>query len=348
MTADGIVRVGFVGFGSRSLAEAAKLSQIDTAEIVAAYDVAEDAVERGLARLNSRADQDKPLQLKKATSVAELLDQNLDVVYVSLPPHAHGQVEHQIIDAGAALVVEKPVANDLGTAREILAHLSERGTTNAVAFQWRYSDAVSWASQHLNGHHIAMVICNRVSALPGSTWWRRLDQGGGMLAEQHIHTLDLARLLAGEVRSLYSAEDYELFRALEGVTVPDAQITVAPLRNGGVLSLANACTQDHWAHESSNRVAQIVADGLTLDASAKAATVNYATGETASYQATLDENLELNRAIITAVATGDRTVLRSDYEDGLKTTVVALAARDSAKTGRPAHITDDQLGWTLQ
>lgn len=348
MSGTGTVRVGFVGFGSRSLSEVAKLVGIEGVEIVAAYDVADDAIDRGLARLaKALGDGHRVPAPKKAASVAELLEHGLDVVYVSVPPHAHGEVEHSIIDAGVALVVEKPVANELRVALDVLAHLHERPVINAVAFQWRYSDAVDWACVQLEGRQIGMVMCNRVSSLPGSSWWRRIDQGGGMLAEQHIHTLDLARLLAGDVASVFSAESYKLFDSLPAVTVPDSQVTVGVLRRGGVLSLANACTQDHWEHQELNRVVQVVADGATLDVSARRASLSSAGGELTACEATVDENLQLNKAVVAAVAGKDQGPIRSDYEDGLKTTVVALAAREAARLGKPARISTDQLGWSF-
>jgi len=45
-----------------------------------------------------------------------LLNTSPDAVYVCVPPHAHGPIEEQVLGAGSALFVEKPVALDLPTA----------------------------------------------------------------------------------------------------------------------------------------------------------------------------------------------------------------------------------------
>jgi len=63
---------------------------------------------------------------------------DLDAVYVALPPFAHGEIEHAVIDAGKAILVEKPLAIDMGVARAIDAHIREAGVINSVGYQGRY------------------------------------------------------------------------------------------------------------------------------------------------------------------------------------------------------------------
>ena len=59
----------------------------------------------------------------------------LDAVYVSLPPFAHGEIEHAIIDAGKAIFVEKPVAITPTEGREIRDHIRQKGVISAVGYQ---------------------------------------------------------------------------------------------------------------------------------------------------------------------------------------------------------------------
>jgi len=48
--------------------------------------------------------------------------------------------------------------------------------------------------------------------------------------------------------------------------------------------------------------------------------------------------MNLQEAFIHAVRTGDRSVIRSDYFDALKTTEVTLGANESARTGKPVEM----------
>ncbi len=48
--------------------------------------------------------------------------------------------------------------------------------------------------------------------------------------------------------------------------------------------------------------------------------------------------MNVQQAFIHAVRTGDRSVIRSDYADALKTTEVTLGANESARTGKPVQM----------
>ena len=48
--------------------------------------------------------------------------------------------------------------------------------------------------------------------------------------------------------------------------------------------------------------------------------------------------LNLDQAFIEAILTGDRSLVKTDYEDGLKTAAITLAANESAKTGEPVKV----------
>lgn len=329
------INVGFVGCGARALREMNWLSQLDDVHIVAVTDVSETAMQRAVDVVKQAMRSPEALPVAVST-VESLLDRDLDVVYVAIPPHVHGSVEHQILERQCAMVVEKPITNDIGLAREILAHIRSAGIINAVAFQWRYSDAVSRGHEWLQGQKIGLLMANRVSGLPPVAWWRRQDQGGGMLAEQHIHTVDLMRLLAGDVRMVAGFESHAIFDVTqdESVTVADSQVTSLSFDSGAIGSLSNSCTQAHWQHEALNRTVHVVGDHATIDVSANECSYYGRDGEIRRYSRTVDENLEMNRAIIRAVETKNQALIRSDYYDGLKTMAVAYAASRSVTTGQ--------------
>ena len=44
------------------------------------------------------------------------------------------------------------------------------------------------------------------------------------------------------------------------------------------------------------------------------------------------------RAFFKAVETGDRSLIKSDYEDAVRTLKVSLLARESMRTGRPMKV----------
>jgi len=48
--------------------------------------------------------------------------------------------------------------------------------------------------------------------------------------------------------------------------------------------------------------------------------------------------MNIDQAFIHAVRTGDRSVIRTDYFDALKTMELTLGANESAETGQPVEM----------
>jgi len=48
--------------------------------------------------------------------------------------------------------------------------------------------------------------------------------------------------------------------------------------------------------------------------------------------------MNIDQAFVHAIRTGDRSVIRSDYFDALKTAEVTLGANKSAETGKPVNM----------
>ncbi|MCL4509438.1 MAG: Gfo/Idh/MocA family oxidoreductase, partial [Chloroflexi bacterium] len=199
-----MLRIGFIGSGGRAVREMLDLVQIPEVAIAALCDISEERIDQALAQLQGRTS--ARLSPAKFTDYRSMLDGvELDAVYVSLPPFAHGAVEHAVIDARRALFVEKPLAADMGVAREIDAHIKDKGIINAVGYQWRYAEPFARARDALRQVPIGLVIAIRLGPLPPAAWWRRQAQSGGMLVEQHTHSVDIMRFIAGDVASVYAA-----------------------------------------------------------------------------------------------------------------------------------------------
>src|SRR5688572_20690279 len=175
------VRLGFVGAGGRTVRELLDLVQLPGAEISALCDIDEARCQQAIERVQSRTAQggdadamERAGALNPATygDVRRLLDgTDVDAVYVSLPPFAHGAIEHAVLDAKKALFVEKPVAMDMTTAREIQDHARQAGVITCVGYQSRYSTAIAAAKKLLEGVPIGFAIDIRIVGRPVTAWW---------------------------------------------------------------------------------------------------------------------------------------------------------------------------------
>jgi myo-inositol 2-dehydrogenase/D-chiro-inositol 1-dehydrogenase len=344
------VRLGFVGAGGRTVRELLDLVQVPDAEIAALCDIDQARCEQAIERVQSRTAQSgnaeaieraAALNPKTYDDVRRLLDgADVDAVYVSLPPFAHGPIEHAILDAKKHLIVEKPVAIDMNTAREIAAHAREAGVITAVAYQSRYSTAVQAARKVLEGVPVGLAIAIRMGGLPGTAWWRVQSRSGGMLIEQHTHGVDLMRYLVGEAESVFAYGNTKLLTDVPDLDIFDVNSVTVRFANGAVGSIVNTCALQPGQGSPPNvsGAIHIVAKNMTVMASASSLTVMRPERQQEEVKAEGDPNLEMNRAFVRAIQTGDRSLIRSDYDDGMRTFELTYACQLSAERGHPITI----------
>jgi predicted dehydrogenase len=135
-----------------------------------------------------------------------------DVVHVCTPHHQHAQVAIDALDAGVAVLLEKPVAHTLAEADRVVAAARRNpGVKLGVCLQNRYNATSQAARALLESGTLgavrggsATVLWHRDPAYYAARPWRgRLrDSGGGVLINQAIHSLDLMEWLLGDVVDL--------------------------------------------------------------------------------------------------------------------------------------------------
>jgi len=344
------VRLGFVGAGGRTVREMLDLVQIPGATIAALCDVDEPRCAQAVQRVRERTaagsdaaatERARALAPDVYPDVQRMLDgTDLDAVYVSLPPFAHGAIEHAIIDAGKAIFVEKPVAITPTEGREILDHIRQKGVTSCVGYQLRYSTAVQAARRVLEGVPIGLVMAIRLGGLPGTLWWRVQSRSGGMLVEQHTHGVDLMRYLAGEVVSASAYANTALLNDVPNLDIADVSAASVRFASGAVGSIVNSCALQPGQGSPPNLAGpvHVIARDMTVMVSAAGLTVMRPGQAREETEAEGDPNLRMNRVFVEAVRSGDASAILSDYEDGLRTFELTYACQLSADEGREVHL----------
>ena len=115
--------------------------------------------------------------------------ENLDAVYICVPPFAHGDPETAAIDAGLPFFVEKPLSLTLDDAEAIGKAVERSGLVTAAGYHWRYLDTVEEARGLLRDRPAQLVTGHWLDQTPPPQWWWRENQSGGQIVEQatHIH-----------------------------------------------------------------------------------------------------------------------------------------------------------------
>ncbi len=236
----GKVRCAVVGCGTIGAVHAGLLAGMPGAELVSCCDiVAERAAEYA---------REYGAQRWTAEYREVLADPGVDSVTICTPHYLHAGMVVEAAEAGKHVLVEKPLAMDVAAAGEAVGACRRRGVRLSVCLQNRYNAATV---QVLKA--IEEGLLGRVLLVTGEVLWYRgeeyyresawrgrwLTEGGGVLINQAIHTLDLVSLMGGGVRAV-TAQIGTLGHA--GIEVEDVATVVLAFESGALGSfVATTC-----------------------------------------------------------------------------------------------------------
>jgi myo-inositol 2-dehydrogenase / D-chiro-inositol 1-dehydrogenase len=138
--------------------------------------------------------------IRAYTSVTEMIDaESPDLVSVCLPNEDHFDATMQVIEAGVALLAEKPLAFDLAQADQMLAAAERQNLFFAINFNHRYAEPVRRAGAAISGGDLGEVVFAswRFGGEPGTS--RHPDAN---LIETQCHGLDMLEYLCGPIASV--------------------------------------------------------------------------------------------------------------------------------------------------
>ena len=319
----GVIKVGFIGVGGKGQSHMRQLGEVEDVQFVAVCDVN--------AELAERVGQEYGVPVY--TDHHEMLDKvDMDALYIVVPPVAHSDAELMAAERGIHLLVEKPVVLDLDKGLEILEAVERTGIITSVGYQMRYVESVTWARQFLADRTIAMIISHRWGGVPRTAWWRVMAQSGGQIVEQTTHQVDAVRYLADdEIVEVYASYALRSLTDWENFDIPDVYAITFRMGSGATGSLSSACTMIKGEGRSSG-IDILLDDGLRLEITGRGGMTLYP-DEVELPEFTADAPID--PAFIEAIRTGDPSLIRSDYRDGLISCAVTLAMNESAQTGQP-------------
>ena len=177
-----------------------------------------------------------------------------DVVHVCTPHDQHAAVVVDCLEAGVAVILEKPLAASMLEAEKIITTAEEQPQIKiGVCLQNRYNAAVQAIRSRLETGQLGKVLgghgtvmWHRTPAYYTSRPWRGriANSGGGVLINQAIHTLDLLQWLLGDVTAVDA--DVSRSRTAPGVDVEDTATLILDHTSGArsILVATNANVVD--------------------------------------------------------------------------------------------------------
>jgi len=192
------LRLGVIGLGRIALAHLDAAANLRD-EI--------DLVGISTRKIDRAQEISKRFEVKKSYSDYHdlLADQEIEAVIVCLPNHLHHPVCKEAARAKKHILVEKPMAMNLGEADEMIEEARAHGITLMVGQSRRFSDAMREIFKRLD--EIASPFRIDINFLvsfpqPPTEWWKYSKEAGGLvILLQGSHSVDSALWLLNKIPS---------------------------------------------------------------------------------------------------------------------------------------------------
>lgn len=321
MTAANRLRVGLIGAGGISPCHLPHLLRLGADVLVYSEQGAEELV------------------AAYGGSVARSLDELLakvDIVDVATPTHTHYPLIKQALERGLNVISEKPLARTDAEAAELTELAKMSGKRLYPAHVVRYFPAYLRLREAVRSGvlgDLAVLRFYRSGAFPWrSAWFADIKLSGGIILDQMLHDMDIARWLAGEVVSVCADRNRKgtveaahvlLTHACGAITQVSGVWGPAHLRfttgyyvagTAGVLEYDSAAERDYAQDLATTDGGELVPDTDPAE----------------------DPYYLVLRDLLNAITNGEPP--RTTTADGAAAVRIANAAIQSAETGQPVRL----------
>ena len=175
---------------------------------------------------------------------------DIDIVDVCTPGDSHMAISIAAADNKKTVFCEKPLANNLPDAQKMLDAVKRNGVVHMICHNYRRAPAVQLARQMIQDGRLGKIFHYRGTYL--QDWivdpdfprvWRleKAKAGSGTLGDLSSHSIDLARMLVGEISDVAGylhtfIKDRPLpdGKGRGAVDVDDAALSMVKFENGAI------------------------------------------------------------------------------------------------------------------
>ena len=195
------LRSAIIGFGSVSQTHVAAIKDGNISNITAVCDISSERLAVAESALP---------EVKRYTNYNKLLEDHIaDVVHICTPHYLHMPMTVKALQTGHDVFLEKPAGMNVAEIDRIIEVAKDSGKRVCVSFQNRVIPS-SWTAKcildsgelgDIRGIKGLVTWSREGEYYTGSDWrgtWEK--EGGGVLMNQSIHTLDLLCYFGGPIR----------------------------------------------------------------------------------------------------------------------------------------------------
>ncbi|MFN4032306.1 MAG: Gfo/Idh/MocA family protein [Fimbriimonadales bacterium] len=322
-----MTKVGIIGLGTMGAQHIDAYRAMPDVEVAAVYDHHPERAQAFAQKYSVRV----------AENLNALLD-HCDVIDICTPTYRHAEYALPAIEAGKAVVCEKPLARTLEDCERIVNAVKQRNTPFMPAHVLRFFPEYRTAHQLVRSGALGAIAAVRTRRggdfpRPKSDWYADFSKSGGVILDLIIHDLDWMLWTLGAVERVYAKA-----LTFRNLTHLDYTLVTLKFKNGAVGHIEGT-----WCDPGGFKVNfEVCGDSGMLEYdSTRQVALQIATrsDEGAGGGVQVPESpaaqnpyyLEL-RHFVDCVQNGQTPEIT--VEDGYNAVRLALAAIESAQTGR--------------
>ncbi|MEI7025945.1 Gfo/Idh/MocA family protein [Paenibacillus sp. y28] len=358
MTTNQPLRLGLIGAGNIASVHIKTFTQLPDIRIESITDTYYPLAE-------SRAEE-FAIPKKPRTAQELLADPEVDAVIVCAPNQWHAPLAMEAMQAGKHVILEKPMALDVASAKAIVRTQRDTGATLMIPHQMRWEWVALQVKEQMQQGALGRIYNAKAGwlrrkGIPGWGSWftQKAMSGGGPLIDIGVHMLDLSLYLMGNPKpvSVYGSTYAEFGPKKRGIgswgtpnwdgfyDVEDIAAALIKMEDGSILSL-DVSWAAHLDTDSEPFVNLMGTEGGAAIRGSRGKLLH----ETADGQLVDRElsppdgdegaRLRMARHFVSCVRDGQAPL--TDAISGLTNNLILDAIYESSRTGREV-----QLDWSL-
>lgn len=234
------LRIAVIGCGRIAEVYASAFEKLkDQCQIVLAVDKHLDRAEVFAGQFPGCISSDK-IEIQELRTL--LQEWRPDVLHILLPHHLHCEYATVALEMGIPVLCEKPMDISLEAADRMIEAAKRGGTQLGIIFQNRYIDGVQRVRKLIRSGALGKVKgafstlnWHRPPSYYECDWkGRYATEGGGVVIDQAIHSIDLVLYMTG--LKAVRVQGHTARRVLKTIEVEDEADAAITLENGAVYS----------------------------------------------------------------------------------------------------------------
>lgn len=253
---------------------------------------------------------------------------DLDAIIVCVPPNQHNNLEIEASKRKIHLYLEKPLGVSLEEVRLYEQAIIKSNILCSIGYQTLYNPCIDEIKEFLVDKKIGNVIVKWMGIMPQTAWWRKKQESGGQLHEQVTHIINILIYLFGDVSSAFSKCKKDIMTHIVDYDVEDVSTTILEFSNGILANVSCGCFIDENEGKSEISFEIYTDKGLVKYVWDTEMSFEYVNCSKKTYFSNDFHPIAL-RNFIDAVVCNDRSKIKCNYSEAMKTFLATYAANIS-------------------